>query len=176
MTLSDFRLSRGQRRTAEALAFVVCPNDLAELGIVDDVVEEVELMLRSFPGLARFGLVASLVALEWLAVLAPSSLGRPFTRLPRARKERWFARLWSSPLALVRQMVKTLKGLLTMGYYEHPKVKARLAYHPDQWIAEVARERLARFGSEIRIHEAQVTAPDPLVPAKRLTKRNVDEA
>ena len=176
MTLSDARLSRGQRRCAAALAHVVCPDDLAELGIEAAVVDELELMLRAFPSLARFGLVTALIAIEWLAILLPSSLGRPFSHLPRALQERYFARLWSSPLGLVRQLVKTLKGLLTMGYYEHPAVKARLAWHPERWIAEVARERIARFGEEIAHHEALVTAPDPLIAPATLLKRTRDEA
>jgi hypothetical protein len=176
MVLADFRLSRGQRRAALALTRVVCPGDVAALGIADDVVDEFELMLRAFPGHARFGLVATLLLIEWLAVLAPSSLGRPFSRLPRARQERWFHRWIESPLFVARQLAKVLRGVIAMGYYEHPSVKRRIGFQPERWIERVKQEREERFGDEIRRGEEAVTAADPLVPASALARRGREGA
>ncbi len=171
MTLADFSLSRGQRRTLGQLAHVVCPGDVAALGIETAIVDEFELLLRTFPPLVRFAMLAATVLMEWLAVLAPSSLLRPFSLLPRGKQQRWFARWAHCPLMPVRQLAKTMKGLLGLGYWEHPSVKERIGYHPERWIAQVKEERAARFADEIAAGEAAVVAPDPLVPAATLARR-----
>ncbi|MSP60093.1 MAG: hypothetical protein EXR72_07070 [Myxococcales bacterium] len=170
MILADFRLSRRARKTVAALARVVCPEDFDALGVEGAVIEEVELTLRSFPPLVRFALASAIWIFEWSALFYPASFMRPFSRLDPARGERHFRRWWSSGLLSIRQLAKTLKGMITMGYYEQAAVKACLEFHPDRWIADVARRRLEAFGEEIRRKEAEVIAPDPLVPASGLSK------
>lgn len=168
---SDFRLTAGQRRTLGAISRVACPDDVEALGCEGRLVSEVELTLASFPPLLRQALAVTLVLFEWLAVLRPSSLGRRFSGLPRARQERYFAAWWHSPLLVVRQAIKAIKGLLGMAYYDLPAVKARLEYFPEAWMAQVKQQRLDRFGDEIREQDRLVTAPDPLVPAAALSRR-----
>jgi hypothetical protein len=79
---------------------------------------------------------------------------------------------WHSPLAPVRQLAKTIKGVITLGYFDHPKARQQLEYVPNEWMADVKQKRLARFSPEIEEHEKAVTAPDPLVtPGMRAKSR-----
>lgn len=178
MTPPDFRLPRRTRRTATTVARIVCPDDAETLGLIEPVVDEFERTLASFPGYIRVGLIAGMTSLELGAVALPSSLGRTFSRLPREKQEAYFASLWHSPLMPIRQLVKSVKALITLAYFEHPTIKQRLEYHPDRWIAETARQRLASFGAEIARHEATMTAPDPLIPTSTLSRKvsDADEA
>ena len=157
MTLADFRFSRRTRRTLAALIPVVCAGD-AE-AFAEPILDEVEAMVRSIPGFMRVGLLLGLALFAWSALLR----GGRFSRLPLPRREAHFRRWWTSRINLLHQLAKNVSGLLNFAYYEQPEVRARLAYHPDRWIAEVARRRLARFSDDIQAHDALVTAPDPLV-------------
>ncbi|MBL4846822.1 MAG: hypothetical protein JKY65_14985 [Planctomycetes bacterium] len=160
--LADFRLSKAARRTLAALAPIVLTEEVDELGIRDEVVDGVELFLRSIPVAVRVAILAGIVTFEATARAVPSSLGRGFSRLPPELAAAHFARYWHSPLGALKQLARGMKMFLVMSYYEHPTKLAQLEYHPDRWIAQVAQERLERFAEEIREHEAQVTAPLPL--------------
>jgi hypothetical protein len=50
------------------------------------------------------------------------------------------------PVALV---VRLVRGLIALYYYEQPEVTARLRYDPAGYVAEVSARRLARYGAEI---------------------------
>ncbi len=93
-----------------------------------------------------------------------TSWGRPFSRLGPEQARAHFARWWSLPVGPLHQLAKALKMFLAMAYYNHPQVKERLGYDPDRWIAEVTQRRQEQFGEEIAKLEAQVFAPDPLIP------------
>jgi hypothetical protein len=167
------------RRTVRTLVPIVCPDDVATLGLVDEVVDYFELSMRSLPPYLRAGFVAGLVSFEAGTIALPSSLGRPFSLLPDAKARAYFERWWTSPIGAIRQFAKGLKAFLVMGYYENPLVKQRMEYHPDRWIAEAAKRRLATYADEIRAHERANTAPDPLVAPESLfrkAKGHVDKA
>jgi hypothetical protein len=160
-TLADFRLSSGQRLTLGLLTRVVVTDDVLELGILEDVVDSVELFMRSIPTPFRLGLVAGLHAFEQSARAVPSSLGRSFSQLPLGKAEAHFARWWESKLAPMHQLAKGARMLVTFGYYEHPRVREKLGYTPDEWIAKVSRERQEKFADEIAANDARMLASDP---------------
>jgi hypothetical protein len=60
---------------------------------------------------------------------------------------------------------------VSLAFYDSAPMRARLSYHPDAWIAERARRRLALHGDEIRAHEAALLAPDPLLAPSRLVRK-----
>ena len=97
--------------------------------------------------------------------------GRPFSRLDDDRARAWFASWWSSPVGAIRQFAKALKSMIALAYYDAPAIRARLEFHPDAWIAEVARRRLESYGVDIQRAEETVRAPDPLVPMPRRRRR-----
>ena len=160
--LADFRLSPSARGTLAALAPIVLTEEVDELQLREQVVDGVELFLRSIPSALRIAIVAGLRTFEVSARAIPSSFGRGFSSLPPELAAAHFARYWHSPLGALKQLARAMKMFLVMSYYEHPAKLAQLEYHPDRWIAQVAQERLERFAEEIREHEAQVTAPWPL--------------
>lgn len=160
--LADFQLSRAARRTLLALAPIVLTDEVDELGIREDVVDGVELFLRSIPTPLRLGILAGIATFESSARARPSSFGRSFSRLPARLAEAHFEGYWHSPLGPLKQLARGMKMFLTMSYYEHATKRAQLEYHPEQWIGKVARERLERFAAEIKEHEALVTTPDPI--------------
>ena len=176
-TLADFRFSRSARRTLAALAPIVLSDEVEQLGLVEAVLDDLELLLRALPAPARAGLLAGVATFEHTARAAPSSLGRGFSRLPRPKAQAHFER-WLHAPGPTKQLVKGLKMLLTFVYYEQPQVRARLGYTPDDWIARVTRERTERFGDALREAEARVTDPYPLVrrTARRRRARGLPRA
>jgi hypothetical protein len=169
--LADFRLPRALRRVVAAMARVALTDEVERLGLTDAVVDHVELSLRSIPFHLRTGIVAGLTSFEVGALTFPSSFGRPFSRLPKEKQEAYFRSWWHSPLFLMRQFVKSVKGLIAMGFYEQRAVLDQLEYHPEQWIAEVAARRLRDYAGDIAAQDKMVLERDPLVPASTLTRK-----
>ena len=160
-TLANYQLPDRLRRVLRVLAPIVLTDDVEALGITEDVLDDVELFLRSVPAPVRLGLVAGLHAFDQSARAIPSSLGRTFASLSRERAAVHYERWWNGVGAL-HQLARGVKMALTFAYYEHPRVKAKLEYHPDRWIRKVAKQRLERFAAEIEQEEAAVLAPRPL--------------
>lgn len=67
-------------------------------------------------------------AIEWLPLLR---YGRPFSRLPRARRHQFLATLQDSPLLLVRRGFWGLRTLILMGYYTQSRTLAAIGYRAD---------------------------------------------
>mgnify|MGYP003666574601 CR=1 FL=1 len=160
--LADFRLSSSARRTLAHLAPIVLTDEVDELGIREEVVDGVELFLRSVPAPIRIAVAAGIRTFEASARAVPSSLGRGFSSLPPELAAAHFERYWHSSLEPIKQLGRALKMFLVMSYYEHSAKKSQLEYHPESWISQVAQERLERFAEEIREHETEMTAPNPL--------------
>jgi hypothetical protein len=171
MTLADYKMSGWMRRVMAKLVPIICTDEASELGLVDEVVDHVELMMRSFPGFLRFSLIAGTAVFELLAMVFPSSLLRPFSRLPRAKQEKYFKMFWDSKFQLFRQLAKGLKAPIAMGYWENPVISKRMGYTPEQWIAEVSARRQRDYAKDIAYQEAMVVAPDPLVPSETLSRK-----
>jgi hypothetical protein len=168
MILADFHIPRRLRPAVAQAARVICPGDLDELGLAPQVVDYVELQLRAFPAGLRAGMVAGIATLEASAALRH---GRRFSRLDPDTARRFWASWWASPLPPCRQLAKGLKALVALAFYDSKPMRERLEYHPDAWIADVARRRLERWGAEIRRHDEDLLEPDPLLPAARLLPR-----
>lgn len=173
-TLADFRLSTRLRRTMAPLVSIICPPDVHSLDLVDAVLDHAELSMRAIPAYLRLGLVAGLTSFELGATAFPSSRGRTFSRLPPDLQEAYFRSWWASPVGALRQFAKGVKGIIAMGYWELPIVRERMAFHPDRWIAEVAKRRLRDYADDIRKADELVTAPDPLIKPASTLLRKVD--
>jgi hypothetical protein len=165
MTIADFHIPRPLRRTLAQAARVACPPDLVELRLEEYVVDYAELQLRAFPLGFRLAMVAGMATLEASAV---ARYGKPFSRLPREQAGRWFELWWDSRFGLFRQLAKSLKALIVLGFYQSPPIRERLSYHPDRWIAEAARRRLQQFGVDIQRHEEELVAPNPLIAIRKV--------
>jgi hypothetical protein len=116
-------------------------------------------MLGALPPAARKALATVLVVLDQGARLYPPSRGRRFTRLDDRVAQAYIRALLArhDPAA---ELVKRLKGVVTMCYYDLPEVQREIGYDPAPYIAAVSRRRLESYGPKIRAGEAAVTAPD----------------
>lgn len=127
---------------------------------MDRVVGEFELMLGSVQPTARHVLSAALIAFDRAAWLYPHTRGRRFVRLGDRAADRYVRALLARSGGL-GGVVRRLKGLFVMCYYELPEVKEEIGYRPDPYIAAVSRRRLARYGAQIQVGEEAVLAGGP---------------
>ncbi|HEX9376785.1 MAG TPA: GMC family oxidoreductase [Actinomycetota bacterium] len=151
--MAGFRLSRRVRRVLVRLAPWVCPPEVAELGLVEPVVDHVELSLGSFPAGLRLALVGVVRALGATALVGRRSPGEQFVR--------WF----SARSRLRRTAARGIKALFALAFYEQPGVRERMGYRPDDWIARASARRLQLYSPDIRQHQRDLIRPDPLVVA-----------
>ncbi|MBT8492172.1 MAG: hypothetical protein KJO07_03860 [Deltaproteobacteria bacterium] len=156
----SFRFPRPVAVVIRSLIPVACPDGGS--GLDDDLYAAAELAIGAAPSHIRAALCAGVIAYDLGAIAYPAVLPFPAHRLPREQAERYF-RFWaSSPLGLQRELAKALKGFIAMAYYEHPVIRERLGYTPDEWIAKVGKRRLATYSADIEAAEKALTAPDPL--------------
>jgi hypothetical protein len=110
---------------------------------------EFGLMLGSLPPAARKALAVALAAVDQGARLYPPSRGRRFTRLDEETATAYVRALLRRPDPAA-ELVRRLKSVLVMCYYELPEVHREIGYDPDPYITAVSRRRLERYGPEIR--------------------------
>jgi hypothetical protein len=120
---------------------------------VERVLGEFGLMLGSLPPAARKALAVALGGVEQGARLYPPSRGRRFTRLDDRVAADYVQALLARPDPAA-ELVRRLKSVMVMCYYELPEVQREIGYDPEPYIAAVSRRRLDRYGPQIRAHEA----------------------
>lgn len=147
------------RRVLRSLAALLCPPDVLP-DLLDPVVDDVELSMQAMPAAVRAALVAGLTTYDLGAV---ARWGRPASKLGPAQAARYLD-LWRHGLAIQRELVKAVRSLVCLSYFEMPAVKERMRYRPDQWIEKVTRHRLATYGGDIARHVASLSEPEPLPP------------
>ena len=149
------------RPVARRFAEIVCPPEVRSGQRVERVLGEFGLMLGSLPPAARKALTMALAALEQGARLYPPSRGRRFARLGDQVADAYVRAVLArrDPAA---ELIRRLKSVITMCYYELPEVQREIGYDPAPYIAAVSRRRLESYGPDIRAGEAAVTAPPEL--------------
>ncbi len=110
-------------------------------------------MLGSLPPAARKALAAALVLLDQGARLYPPSRGRRLARLDD-RVAGAYVRALLARHDVMSEMIRRLKSVVTMCYYELPEVQREIGYDPGPYIAAVSRRRLESHGAQIRAAEA----------------------
>jgi hypothetical protein len=71
------------------------------------------------------------------------------------------------------ELIRRLKSVITMCYYELPEVQREIGYDPAPYIATVSRRRLESYGPDIRAGEAAVTvAPELAAPQRSAPERD----
>ncbi len=160
--LSDYRHPTWARELIASLVPIVCPKDQAtRLNVTDDVIDEVELGIRSMPLLVRQALIAGMLTYDNTARLHPLNRGRRAAHLPYDRAQAWFE-FWAHGTALQKNFIKGIKGLVGLSFYEHPAVMEDIGYTPRQWIDKVAKRRLEVYRDDIDKHEASIFERDPI--------------
>lgn len=160
------RLGAPARPVVARFAEVVCPPDVRAEHRTERVLAEFELMLGAMPAAARRALAAAFLAFDRGARLYPPARGRRFARLDHRVADAYLRALLRRRDG-VADLVRRLRGLIVMAYYELPEVKEQIGYRPGPYIAAVSRRRLESYGAEIRAGEAAVLAADPRGPEGR---------
>ena len=145
------------RHAARRFAEVVCPPEVRLDQRTDRVLREFGLMLGSLPPAARKALAAALVLLDQGARLYPPSRGRRFARL-EDRVAGAYIRALLARHDVAGEMIRRLKSVVTMCYYELPEVQREIGYEPAPYIAAVSRRRLESYGPQIRAVQADSRA------------------
>ena len=137
---------------------MVCPPGVRAGDRADRVVGEFGLMLGALPPAARKALATALAVLDQAARLYPPSRGRRFARLDDRLAGAYVGALLArrDPAG---EVVRRLKSVVVMCYYELPEVQREIGYDPAPYIAAVSRRRLESYGPQIRAGEAAVIAP-----------------
>jgi hypothetical protein len=145
------------QHVARRFAELVCPPEVRAGQRADRVLGELGLMLGSLPPAARKALAAALVLLDQGARLYPPSRGRRFARLGDEVAGPYVRAVLArrDPAA---ELIRRLKSVITMCYYELPEVQREIGYDPAPYIMAVSRRRLESYGPDIRAGEAAVTA------------------
>jgi hypothetical protein len=146
----DRGMRRGTRRIIMRLADVACPPE-DRATVRTDVVADVASHIACLPALGQRAIGPALFLFDQLARVRCS--GRRFVRLDDDRAQAHLGHVLTERGGPVAIVVRLVKGLLTLYYYERPVVAARLGYAPDAYIAEVSARRL-------RLHGAQIEATD----------------
>jgi hypothetical protein len=161
------RLGRPARQVVARFAEIVCPPEIRAGHRTGDVLAEFELMLGALPPATRRALVAAFLAFDRGARLYRPARGQRFARLDDQVADAYLRALLRRRDGLTA-LVRRLRGMVAMCYYELPEVKEEIGYRPGPYIAAVSRRRLESYGPEIRAGEAAVLAPDPPVPGPGL--------
>ncbi len=85
-----------------------------------------------------------------------------FSKLPPDEARQTLVEWLASPAGAV---VRLLRDLTVLAYYEQPAVREHVGYLPDPFIAARTVEREARWADDIAAHRRLLVTPDPLRPA-----------
>jgi hypothetical protein len=129
------------RRVVVRFVTTVCPPPAR----IDDTIREFDQFLAALPPAARRGLRGVLMAVDQGARLYPRARGRRFARLDDAAADAYLRAVLARS-----NVVRRLKGVVVMCYYELAEVKREIGYEPGPYIELVSRRRLERYGEEIR--------------------------
>lgn len=149
----------------------VCPPQAIELGLLDDIVEHVELSMRASPAGVRVALLAGLSGYELASMAWPGHWGKRASKLPPKLAASYFAAWYHSPLMPQHEFAKGIKSLLSLACYEQPAMMESIGYTPDAWIDKSKKYRLKTYSAAIARRESEVLAPDPLPNVKPKARR-----
>ncbi|MDP1819557.1 MAG: hypothetical protein Q8K58_06625 [Acidimicrobiales bacterium] len=151
----DTQLPGSNLVTLRSLLPLFCPEDVDDPIVSDEVMANVQDIVASLSGPTTGALRVALGAIE----AAGLRHGRRFSHLPPARQRRSIAGLARSRPG--RRLVRSVRDVVVVAYFDRPAVKGRLGYDPAPWTAASAAARAARWGDEIQAHEVLLRTPLP---------------
>lgn len=160
--LADYKHPRPVRALLTSLVPVICPPQAAELGLVDDIVDHVELSMRALPGGVRAALLAGLSGYEFAAMAYPTHLGTRASQLSEAQATSYFRSWLRSRLMPQSEFAKGIKSLLCLSCYEQPAMMRAIGYTPQAWIDKSIKYRLTTYSDAIAKRKVDILTPDPL--------------
>lgn len=155
--MERMRLPFGTRKTMKALIEVVQPKGgIFDLDLQDYMLEFTEQMLLHLPRDTKFLFPIGLLLLEY-GTLPFMGWVTPFSRLSLEDRDTYIHNWVNSRLMIRRELIKGVKALAVLGYFEHPENKKKLDFMSDAYIEAVGEERLERYGPEIRAIQSRTS-------------------
>lgn len=164
----DFSFRGRQRRIARALVDAMVPRwpDF-ERELTDEVLDEIEQLVRHMPVVNQAGIAMMLYALEFAGgPLALDGL-RPLTSLDRAAAVERLERIGDHPIAPIRMMPMLLGTLISFSAYSRPDVEEFLGVPRRRWRAD--RKRLRDALVQLDAMRPAPRTPTPLGGAPLVT-------
>lgn len=133
-----------------------------ELGLLDDIIEHVELSMRASPRGVRVALLTGLSGYELASMAWPGHWGTRASKLSPKKAKAYFDAWYHSPIGPQHEFAKGVKSLLSLACYEQPAMMETIGYTPQQWIDKSIKYRLQTYSEAISKRETDILAPDPL--------------
>jgi hypothetical protein len=140
------RLSEASRRRLRAVAAIVAPSRDLGFDAGEATVTFVAAFLPYLPPLMRRGFPVGLVILDFLPILLFANFSR-MSKLSVDARRAFLQGLFSSRIALVRELWHAIRGLVACAIYSRPEVHKALAYAPQGFIDEMVKFRREKFGA-----------------------------
>lgn len=135
------------RRILRSMAEVLLPrNETLHVECEDEIVNYIDNYVLYLPPLFKFAFPLGVWAFQIAAIFL---CGMPFTWLSRERKDKYLEGWARSMLWWRRDLLKGIKGLMMMGFFEHPEVMRLINYDQAGHVAQVKSRRLASYANEI---------------------------
>jgi len=111
-------------------------NDDFHLPLEEEILAGIHRALPALPLPLRLGLPLGLYLLEFGPVLFMGKLCR-FSRLNSRNRDQYLRKWIQSPLPVLRDLMKLMKGLVMIHFYDDPRAWNRLGYFIEEHIHQV---------------------------------------
>lgn len=140
-------LGSGTRRILRGMAEVILPrNDHIQVERCDEVVNYVDNYVLYLPPMLRLGFPLGVWAFQLVSILLT---GLPFTWLSLEKRQRYLDGWAHSTLWWRRDLLKGVKALMMMGFFELPEVMRLINYDIETHVAAVKARRLAQYAQDL---------------------------
>ena len=161
--MKDFRFPGRLRRTARTLVAAVVPRwDDFDKDITEEVLDEVEALIREMPLFNQVGLSLILASLEFAGGPLTFDGLRPLSSLDHERAVERLERLADHPIPQVRMLPMLLGTLISFSAYSREDVETHLGLPRRAWRRD--RRRLNRTLVQIDAGHRAAGRPAPPTP------------
>lgn len=123
-------------------------NEKLDFDIADQVVNYVDRFLTYLPSFLGYLLPAGIYMMEFGAIFFSGRFRRFSTLTPDER--RLYIDSWvNSRFSLRRDMIKGLKALIMMGYFDHPDTQKAVGYEHQPHVDRMRKYRQEKYGGEL---------------------------
>ena len=127
------------------LLLAICPDSVKMLAIESDVLKRVKIFLSRSPWFVAYGFTLLLLILEFQTIFRMVSIRR-MSSLSAEKQREIFKELMEHRFLIFSGAVKIVKTIVDIAFYDHPKIRQRMNYKPEEYIAFVKNRRIEKYG------------------------------
>lgn len=128
---------KNSRTILRDLTEVILPqNDHLQARIEEEIIPGIEKSVPNLPLPLRFGFAVGLYMIEWSPLFF---MGKPrrFSRLNSIERHQYIEKWIHCPITLFRDLIKLIKGMVIIHYYDDPGVMEHLGYFIEEHVRQV---------------------------------------